>query len=121
MISPLASDSPTGGSVITFYAANFLGYAPKDVVCIMYCSTHKSLTLGMPMLKIVFADNPLLSVLCLPLLAYHPTQIMLGGLLVPTMKDWLEKVRKSVALSHMHTGRSAAAVDMTRNQTCICV
>eukprot|EP00729_Bicosta_minor_P011916 gene11916-12559_t len=106
-----------GGSALTFYLSNFLGYAPKDVVCIMYCSTHKSLTLGMPMLKIVFADNPLLSVLCLPLLAYHPTQIMLGGLLVPTMKGWLDKAdpdRRSSSSSSSSSSSRSGRSSLTR-------
>lgn len=77
-------------SVLTFQVAKGLGYSRKDVVCIMFCSTHKSLTLGMPMLKIVFADHPMLSLLSLPLLLYHPTQIFLGGLMVPMMTDWVK-------------------------------
>ena len=31
---------------VLFFACNRLGYAPRDVVCILFCATHKSLTLG---------------------------------------------------------------------------
>jgi sodium/bile acid cotransporter 7 len=31
-----------------FFATNRANFAPRDVVCILFCATHKSLTLGMP-------------------------------------------------------------------------
>eukprot|EP00039_Didymoeca_costata_P023524 m.7389 g.7389 ORF g.7389 m.7389 type:complete len:385 (+) comp3706_c0_seq1:339-1493(+) len=76
-------------TALTFSISRLLGYSPADVVCISFCSTHKSLTLGLPLLRIVFADNPHISLLSLPLLAYHPLQIFLGGVSIPFMKQWL--------------------------------
>ena len=72
-----------------------LGYSEKDTVAIMFCATHKSLTLGIPMLKIVFHGDPALPVLSIPLLIYHPTQILLGGIIAPSVRDWVYK-HKSV-------------------------
>lgn len=74
----------------TFYVSSRSGmYSPEDTVCIMFCSTHKSLTLGIPMLKIIYAGSSALSFLSIPLLVYHPTQILLGGLLVPYVQKWM--------------------------------
>jgi len=64
-------------------------FMPADTVAIMFCSTHKSLTLGIPMLKIVFSGYKYLSLISIPLLIYHPVQILLGGLLVPVVKGWM--------------------------------
>ena len=64
-------------------------FTPVDTVAIMFCSTHKSLTLGIPMLKIVFSGHKYLSLISIPLLIYHPVQILLGGLLVPVVKGWM--------------------------------
>lgn len=66
-----------------------LGFSPSDSVAVMFCSTHKSLTLGIPMLKIIYSGYSYLSVISIPLLMYHPTQILLGGLLVPAVKQWM--------------------------------
>lgn len=66
-----------------------LEFSATDTVAIMFCSTHKSLTLGIPMLKIIYAGYPYLSVISIPLLIYHPTQILLGSLLVPLVKHWM--------------------------------
>ena len=78
-------------SLIFFTTTRFkLGYTPGDVVALMFCATHKSLTLGMPMLKIIYAGDEFLPLISIPLLLYHPTQILLGGFLVQIVKDWLD-------------------------------
>ena len=41
------------------------------------------------MLKIVFSGHPQLSIISIPLLVYHPTQILLGGFLVPMLRSWM--------------------------------
>uniref|UniRef100_A0A3P9IBB7 Sodium/bile acid cotransporter n=1 Tax=Oryzias latipes TaxID=8090 RepID=A0A3P9IBB7_ORYLA len=77
------------------------GFSPADTVAIMFCSTHKSLTLGIPMLKIVFEGYEHLSLISVPLLIYHPAQILLGSVLVPTIRNWMtiqQKVGKSTNL-----------------------
>ena len=83
-----------------------LGFSALDTVAIMFCSTHKSLTLGIPMLKIIYAGYPYLSVISIPLLMYHPTQILLGGLLVPVVKRWMiatQSVEKGASLKSNET------------------
>jgi len=67
------------------------GYNPADVVSLMFCSTHKSLTLGMPILKIMYQGDVMLPFYSIPLLIYHPTQILLGGSLVPFVKNWMKR------------------------------
>ncbi|XP_023589343.1 sodium/bile acid cotransporter 7 isoform X3 [Trichechus manatus latirostris] len=74
------------------------GFTPADTVAIIFCSTHKSLTLGIPMLKIVFAGHEHLSLISVPLLIYHPAQILLGSVLVPTIKSWMVSRQKGVKL-----------------------
>lgn len=75
------------------------GFTPADTVAIMFCSTHKSLTLGIPMLKIVFEGSEQLSVLSVPLLIYHPAQILLGSILVPTIRTWMSSRQKAVKMT----------------------
>ncbi|XP_048386615.1 sodium/bile acid cotransporter 7 isoform X2 [Stegostoma tigrinum] len=75
------------------------GFTAADTVAIIFCSTHKSLTLGIPLLKIVFSGYEHLSLISVPLLIYHPTQILLGGLLVGTMKSWMITRQKALKLT----------------------
>lgn len=73
-------------------------YNPTDVVAITFCSTHKSLTLGVSILRILFSGYAHYSQILLPLLVYHPTQIILGGMLVPSMKKWLTRTKARTKL-----------------------
>ncbi|NXI04874.1 NTCP7 protein, partial [Pachycephala philippinensis] len=82
-----------------FSTRNNSTFTPADTVAIVFCSTHKSLTLGIPMLKIVFAGYEHLSLISVPLLIYHPAQILLGSLLVPTIKSWMVSRQKALKLT----------------------
>ncbi|XP_062612126.1 sodium/bile acid cotransporter 7-like isoform X1 [Saccostrea cucullata] len=80
----------------------WLNFDPTDTTALMFCSTHKSLTLGIPMIKIVFSGDPGLSVISIPLMVYHPTQILLGGLLVPPLKEWMYSARRNRYMMAKH-------------------
>ncbi|CAH0548976.1 unnamed protein product [Brassicogethes aeneus] len=86
--------------IISFKVCGFVSkdFTPQDKVAVVFCSTHKSLTLGIPILRIMFHGYSHLSQISLPLLVYHPTQIILGGLVVPQLKDWVHSQRKYKAL-----------------------
>ncbi|CDR00634.1 unnamed protein product [Oncorhynchus mykiss] len=57
---------------------------------------------GIPMLKIVFEGYEHLSLISVPLLIYHPAQILLGSILVPTIKSWMNSRQK---VDKTHTQR----------------
>jgi len=50
---------------------------------------------GIPMLRILYGGYAHLSTISLPLLVYHPTQIIMGGLLVAHLQDWLISRKRS--------------------------
>lgn len=93
-----------GFMLLTFAFSTRMGstFSPSDTVAIVFCSTHKSLTLGIPMLKIVFAGYEHLSLISVPLLIYHPAQILLGSVLVPTIRSWMTAQQKAVRLSALN-------------------
>ncbi|PSN34907.1 Sodium/bile acid cotransporter 7-B [Blattella germanica] len=70
-------------------------FRPEDVIAILFCCTHKSLTLGIPILRIIYGGYSHLSTISLPLLVYHPTQIILGGLTVAYLKEWVVSRHRS--------------------------
>ena len=78
-------------------------FPPGDVICAVFCASHKSLTLGIPVLRIVFPDHPYLPMLSAPLLMYHPIQIVLGGLLVPSIRSWADRVAAAQKLGDAET------------------
>uniref|UniRef100_A0A672PDD3 Sodium/bile acid cotransporter 7-like n=1 Tax=Sinocyclocheilus grahami TaxID=75366 RepID=A0A672PDD3_SINGR len=80
----------------TVACMNSSGFTAADSVAIMFCATHKSLTLGIPMLKIVFEGYEHLSLISVPLLIYHPAQILLGSILLPSIKTWMSGRQKTL-------------------------
>ena len=62
----------------------------SERVTFLLCSTQKTLALGLPLLRVVFAGRPDLGVLCTPLLLQHPLQLFIGSLLSARMKAFAE-------------------------------
>lgn len=50
---------------------------------------------GIPMLRILYGGYAHMSTISLPLLVYHPTQIIMGGLLVAHLQDWMISRKRS--------------------------
>ncbi len=67
--------------VITKWASRRLGFAVADEIVIVFCGSKKSLATGIPMAKILFAGNPALGVIVLPLMLYHQIQLMVCAVL----------------------------------------
>nr|XP_040149163.1 sodium/bile acid cotransporter 7 isoform X1 [Ictidomys tridecemlineatus] len=99
LLTFIFSTRVTQTGILHIIILNNSGFTPADTVAIIFCSTHKSLTLGIPMLKIVFAGHEHLSLISVPLLIYHPAQILLGSVLVPTIKSWMVSRQKGVKLT----------------------
>lgn len=64
----------------------------QDVVALGFTCSHKSLTLGMPILMALYGSSDNFIQYSLPLLAYHPLQIILGSaVFVPIFKAYINK------------------------------
>ena len=62
----------------------------RDRIAFIMCSTHKTLALGLPLFKVIFAGRSDLAVLCTPLLLQHPLQLIIGSILAPRLKKIAE-------------------------------
>jgi solute carrier family 10 (sodium/bile acid cotransporter), member 7 len=49
----------------------------------IYGCTHKSVSVGIPLLNAIYENDPNLGIYTLPLLIWHPAQIMIGSTLAP--------------------------------------
>ena len=58
----------------------------KQRITLTLTATQKTLALGLPLLRVVFAGRPDLGVLCTPLLIQHPLQLFVGSVLSPKLK-----------------------------------
>ena len=71
-----------------------LGLLPRreDQATAMICATQKTVALGIPLLKALIPDAPLLSRLSAPLLLYHPLQLLIDSTLTSAMKQYISGV-----------------------------
>lgn len=60
-------------------AIHGLGFTRGDRIAALFCGTQKTLALGVPMVSILYGHHPLLAWLTLPLILYHPLQLMVSG------------------------------------------
>lgn len=65
-----------------WWGARWLGMDRADAICALMTAPQKTLALGVPLLTTYFSAQPaLLSGALLPILAYHPWQLMIAGML----------------------------------------
>lgn len=63
---------------------------PRLVVMGVFGCTHKTVAAGIPLLGAMFGGDPRLGIYTLPLLVWHPIQLLFGSLLVPHLAHWAD-------------------------------
>jgi solute carrier family 10 (sodium/bile acid cotransporter), member 7 len=58
-----------------------------DRIAALLCSTQKTIALGVPMLSILYGHHPQLAWLTLPLICYHPLQLVISGVLAARLRQ----------------------------------
>ncbi|KAK9763194.1 LRR receptor-like serine/threonine-protein kinase RGI2 [Basidiobolus ranarum] len=66
------------------------GFSRPDTVAIMMCAGTKTVSLGIPLLNLLFEGNPNIGVMTIPLLVYHAEQLIFGAILIDYLKSWVE-------------------------------
>lgn len=56
-----------------------LGFPMEDRIVAIFCGSKKTLASGVPMARLIFGADPGLSLILLPLMIYHPLQLVVGG------------------------------------------
>ena len=77
------------GAVMLFYAifysvsaiAKAAGFNAGDRIAAIFCGSKKSIAAGVPMAQLIFAGDPRLGLILLPLMIYHPLQLVICGVL----------------------------------------
>ena len=72
------------GAVLALVASGIFWtrLTPPDASAVMFCASHKTLAAGVPMAKLIFASNPAIGLILLPVMLYHPIQLLVGGFLI---------------------------------------
>lgn len=61
--------------------ARLLKFSREDEIAAMFCGSKKTLASGVPMAKLIFGTHPGLGLILLPIMIYHPLQLIVCGVL----------------------------------------
>ncbi|HWW63669.1 MAG TPA: bile acid:sodium symporter family protein [Sphingomonadaceae bacterium] len=79
---------------LTTGASRLLGFSRADEVAAVFCGSKKSLANGAPIAAVLFAGNPALGMIMLPLLLYHQMQLVLCSILA---RRYAERAARELA------------------------
>ena len=67
----------------------FLTKIPRDEqVAVYFCSTQKTLAAGIPLGVSLFGSDPSFGVILLPVMLFHPVQLILGAFLIGPLRRY---------------------------------
>lgn len=65
----------------TVGVSKLAGFDEADRIAAIFCGSKKSIAAGVPMAQLIFAGDPRLGLILLPLMLYHPLQLVICGVL----------------------------------------
>ncbi|HSJ04029.1 MAG: bile acid:sodium symporter family protein [Verrucomicrobium sp.] len=70
-----------GISVLTWVSCKALRLSREDLIAAYFCSVKKTLAMGVPLAILIFGDREDLPLILLPVMVYHPLQLLTNGVL----------------------------------------
>jgi sodium/bile acid cotransporter 7 len=64
---------------MTWWGGGALGFARGERIAALFCGSKKTLASGVPMARVIFGADPGLALILLPIMIYHPLQLVVGG------------------------------------------
>lgn len=62
----------------------------------LYGCTHKSVAMGIPLINAIYEDNPNIGFYTLPLLIWHPMQLVIGTFLSPRLASFVDSEEERI-------------------------
>ncbi|MFZ1985918.1 MAG: bile acid:sodium symporter family protein [Desulfatitalea sp.] len=67
---------------LVYLGTRIFRFDRANAVAALFCAPQKTLAAGVPLAKLIFAAHAELGLILLPIMLYHPLQLLVGGLLV---------------------------------------
>mmetsp|Transcript_19127 Transcript_19127/g.43805 ORF Transcript_19127/g.43805 Transcript_19127/m.43805 type:complete len:127 (+) Transcript_19127:1-381(+) len=86
---------------------------PKLQAMGLFGCTHKTVAMGVPLINAIYEENPMVGLYTLPLLIWHPMQLVLGSAVAPRVAAYVERREKELSMvdSKDTTGDEDACVN----------
>jgi sodium/bile acid cotransporter 7 len=83
MLLPLVQLGSLAALFSIFRSRLLLDVTHGEVVAATFCSGHKTLAFGLPLINMIFEGSPNLTSYCAPIMLTHPLQLVIGSLMSP--------------------------------------
>jgi len=80
------------------YMALLFRDQPKLRIMGFYGGVHKTVAMGIPLLNAIYDGDNRLGMYTLPLLIWHPAQLVIGTYLSPRLAKWVEETEKRLGI-----------------------
>jgi sodium/bile acid cotransporter 7 len=74
---------------------------PRLRVMGLFGCVHKTVAAGVTLLQAVYGDDPSIGLLTLPLLLYHPSQLVVGSMIAPHLEKWVRSEELRLCLREL--------------------
>jgi len=93
----------------------FLNLSRRERISVFFTSTQKTLGMGIPLINFIYQDDPSLYLIFLPIMIYHPLQLVMGSMLVQPLQEWERKdsVKASTQVTSEPEKEESPAVENT--------
>lgn len=71
----------TGALLATSALCRAFRFDESERIAAIFCGSKKTLASGVPMASLIFGSSPQLGLILLPIMVYHPMQLVVGGIL----------------------------------------
>jgi sodium/bile acid cotransporter 7 len=90
--------------LLTTGTARLLKFNHADKVAAVFCATKKSLAAGAPMAALIFGNNPGLGLILLPIMIYHPLQLIVCSVMA---ENYANRHKQQLSAEALEEARAA--------------
>ena len=90
--------------LLTTGTARLLKFNHADKVAAVFCATKKSLAAGAPMAALIFGNNPGLGLILLPIMIYHPLQLIVCSMMA---ENYANRHKQQLSAEALEEARAA--------------
>ena len=75
----------------------------EDRIAGLFCSSHKTLAMGIPLITAIYSNSDNLGPYTIPLLIYHPLQIVFGSFMTPRLSRMVTAAQEQRSIEQVAT------------------
>lgn len=77
---------------------------PKLQAMGLFGCTHKTVAMGVPLINAIYESNPMVGLYTLPLLIWHPMQLVLGSAVAPRVANYVKRKEEALGQNNNEEG-----------------